>query len=420
MRSRTVASIVTAIVVGVLAARHGSAAIIADYTFAGGSPASADAELNSTAADMVKPASTDWGFSSLTSTAFARSNATTNSQANAITAGDYFGFTVTPDSGFELDLTALRFDTTHNLTDGGSPNTSATIGFFVRSSLDGFTADIGPIYTQPWNTMTPRTVDLSGAAFQDIAVPAEFRMYVYDSGVDLSQNGGRYDNISLEGAVGPIGAPPPTSTSFQEGVSPTVAYTQDAVYIRQSQATTNQNSDPDRELILGFTGGAGDEMRGLLEFDVSAIPASDQIDSVSLILRTETPSTGQGGDITLNVYDYGFDIDEATATWNAPGAGDGVAGGTLGTLLASATFAATAGGIDVTFTDSLFNAALSDALEGDGFLRLLLARSDNSGSGNRFARFDDETVTTGGFRPELLVAHSAPLLIPEPATLSLL
>ncbi|NQT88016.1 PEP-CTERM sorting domain-containing protein, partial [bacterium] len=45
---------------------------------------------------------------------------------------------------------------------------------------------------------------------------------------------------------------------------------------------------------------------------------------------------------------------------------------------------------------------------------------DNSGSGNRFARFDDETVTTGGFRPELLVAHSAPLLIPEPATLSLL
>ena len=62
---------------------------------------------------------------------------------------------------------------------------------------------------------------------------------------------------------------------------------------------------------------------------------------------------------------------------------------------------------------------MSDALAGDGFLRMVLARSDSSGSGHRFARFDDESVTTAGNRPELVVIHSAapPSEIPEPATM---
>ena len=51
--------------------------------------------------------------------------------------------------------------------------------------------------------------------------------------------------------------------SFQEGVSPTGAYTHDAVYIRASEAGTNQNGDPDRELIVGFTND-NSELRGLL------------------------------------------------------------------------------------------------------------------------------------------------------------
>ena len=92
----------------------------------------------------------------------------------------------------------------------------------------------------------------------------------------------------------------------------------------------------------------------------------------------------------------------------------------MSTLLTSATFAATASGIDVTFSDSaLFRTAVSDALAGDGLLRLIPARSDGSGSGHRFARFDDETVTTAGNRPELRVTHSAPpsSAIPEPATM---
>jgi|GEM_PF-2855296 len=390
-----------------------SASIIAEYNFTGGSDVSIDSESNSTASTMTKPALTNWGFSTSSHTAWARSVDTSASEAGAIAGGHYFGFSAEPVSGYEMDLAGLNFDTFNNSTDGGTANTSTVMSFFVRSSLDGFASNLGPTFTQAWNTNATQTVDLSGPAFQNIDTSTDFRLYMYDNGIDTMQNGGRYDNVSLSGSVVPLGV---TATIFQEGSSPTAAYVQDAVYIRQSESTTNQNADPDRELIIGFTGD-GQELRGLLEFDVSAIPTTDELDSASLVLRTN--GNGQGGDITVNLYEYGYDIDETTATWDDPGAGDATDGGTFGDLLTSVTFNSTSEG-DVEFADTdLFRSAIEDALATDGILRLLLAREDASGSGNRFARFDDETFGTIGNRPELIVAHSAPPLVPEPSTFAL-
>jgi len=194
-----------------------------------------------------------------------------------------------------------------------------------------------------------------------------------------------------------------------------------AVYIRSGDnnlayADTNWNDDPDNEVIVGPT--EGDVLRGLLEFDVSEIPASDRIDSVSLVLTTHDTSPGIGGANTFSVYAYGFDFDEATATWNAPGAGDAAAGGTLGTLLTSASFDVELTGRTITFEDTpAFRAAVADALAGDGFLRLILANDDETIGDHNFARFADGTPFTGGNRPpELLVTHS----VPEPATMSFL
>ena len=204
--------------------------------------------------------------------------------------------------------------------------------------------------------------------------------------------------------------PPGTTASFQEGVSPSVGYTQDAVYIRENQPTVNQNGDSDQELIIGFLND-NTELRGLLEFDISTIPVANTINSASLVLRREAPQGGLGGSITINVYEYDYDVDETTATWNVPDSGGGdVAGGTLGTMLTSATFDPTVQDADVTFGSlAAFRTAVTNALAGDGILRLLLARSDDSGSGShRFARFDDETVTTAANRPELLVMHYTP------------
>lgn len=58
------------------------------------------------------------------------------------------------------------------------------MSFFVRSSLDSFAANIGPTLAQAWHTTRPRTVDPSGAAYQDVQVATEFRMYIYDSDVE--------------------------------------------------------------------------------------------------------------------------------------------------------------------------------------------------------------------------------------------
>jgi hypothetical protein len=374
--------------------------IIANYTFDGGSATSTDSEPNSTAADFTKnPASSDWGFS-LGGNVFARSTATTASEASAIAAGDYFSFTVTPNAGIEMDLAQLTFDTTHNLTGGGSPDTGAEMMFFVRSSVDNFTANIGTTYTQAWNTSTSRTLDLSGVSFQDVSAATEFRFYIYDSGVDDFDNGARTDDVILEGK-----AYRARTTGFQEGVSPTAAYAHDATFIHEKHP--GNNWDTYGSLIAG-PNVDGFRIRSLLEFDVSAISADDEIDSVALILKTHATEDGSGGNNTFNVYAYGYDIVEASATWNAPATGDGTVGGTLGTLLTSATFDSTMKSVDITFGDTAaFRTAVADALAGDGFLRMIIANNDEATDDNLVWFHHDEFATELD-RPELLVIHSAP------------
>jgi hypothetical protein len=199
-------------------------------------------------------------------------------------------------------------------------------------------------------------------------------------------------------------------TSFQEGVTPTVAYTHDATYIRSGDADSNFDADTDLELIVGST--IGDLLRSMLEFDLSEIPASDQADSVSLVLTTHSNTGldqgGEDGNPTFDVYSYGFDIDESAATWNAPADGDATAGGTLGTLLASASFDVTVTGQAITFGDSpAFRSAVDDALAGDAVLRLIVVKRDESTVGtHEFARFAADSFATVADRPRLNVEHS--------------
>jgi len=197
---------------------------IAQYEFSGAVVTSTDTELNSTAANFI--ASGGGGFSG-GGNAYIRSTDTTASEAAAIVDGDYFSFTVTPDAGYELDLTQLTLDTIHNATFGGSgEDTGATMKFFVRSSVDAFAANIGSTFTQVWNTTTSRTIDLSAATFSHLASATEFRIYIYDSGVDTDINGARLDNVVL---VGEVVVPAPDSIIWSGvGVSNISASTAEA------------------------------------------------------------------------------------------------------------------------------------------------------------------------------------------------
>ena len=127
--------------------------------------------------------------------------ARTEEQA-AVTANDYYGFTITPDVGAPLTLTSLSFDLTRSGTFSGR--------VFVRSSLDGYTANL---YTNDLpassNTLAPITPITLGAAFTDVSQPVTFRIYFADDSstrVDTDTNSGivyRLDNVSLQGVPEP-------------------------------------------------------------------------------------------------------------------------------------------------------------------------------------------------------------------------
>ncbi|MDA3925033.1 MAG: FAD-dependent oxidoreductase, partial [Kiritimatiellae bacterium] len=119
------------------------------------------------------------------------------------------------------------------------------------------------------------------------------------------------------------------TNTFQEGVSPTAAYTHDAVMIRSRIDTNadNTNQNEAGAIIIGLAASGNEIMRGLFEFDISAIRSDSSIASVSLVLTTLSSSGGvndvgaPGAYSVFNVYKHAFDIDETTATWNVPGGG---------------------------------------------------------------------------------------------------
>lgn len=188
---------------------HGQS--LAAYPFNGGSAASIDSEGNSTAS-AFDVSSIGGTISSGTGTAFIAASSTTDSEVNAIAGNDYFSFTVTPDSGFEMDFTQLSFGTVFSSTDADSPGLAAS--FVVRSSVDSFASNVGSTFVEDFAssstlTFTSRTVTLSGAEFQNLDSIVEFRIYMYDNSGAATRLL-RVDNVVLTGAVSVI----PETKSF--------------------------------------------------------------------------------------------------------------------------------------------------------------------------------------------------------------
>lgn len=115
------------------------------------------------------------------------------SQATAISANDYWSFTLTPNAG-QLNLTSLTLDYSRSATTG-SPT-----ALFIRSSVDSYTANLLLDTAIPASPSFDATsIDLSGALFQGLSSPITFRLYAY--GATVSTASLRFDNITLNGAV---------------------------------------------------------------------------------------------------------------------------------------------------------------------------------------------------------------------------
>lgn len=122
--------------------------------------------------------------------------------------GQYFTLTIAPDPGYFIDLQDLLLQAARG---GGSDR-----GFRIRTSLDGFTADVNPSSTALMSDanggsqrpdFTPYTIDLSGPEFDNITSAVEFRFYPWSS---FQNNSIEMDNLVFRGDVALI----PEATSI--------------------------------------------------------------------------------------------------------------------------------------------------------------------------------------------------------------
>lgn len=109
---------------------------------------------------------------------------------------DYFTFSLTPASGYEVSLTELQLDERRSGT--------GIRDWVVRSSLDAFTADIGTVFSVPDTTVmrTDQSVSLAGGTFDQIGGPIEFRIYGYHA--EGAAGTWRVDNVELFGTLTPV------------------------------------------------------------------------------------------------------------------------------------------------------------------------------------------------------------------------
>ncbi|AUD05216.1 endonuclease/exonuclease/phosphatase family protein [Spirosoma pollinicola] len=115
-------------------------------------------------------------------------------------ANKYVQFSLSPASSFTVSVDQLSFDEQRS-------NTGPTT-WVLRTSLDNFAADINTTPTSATSptsngSFTSRVVSLSAnVALQNVSTPITFRIYGYGA----SGLGGtwRFDNITLNGSVGPL------------------------------------------------------------------------------------------------------------------------------------------------------------------------------------------------------------------------
>jgi len=122
-----------------------------------------------------------------------------NTLAEAIAGNDYIQFTVTPNAGFSFTATSFVFSWDRSNT--GPSNVT------LRSSLDGYTANIGSVLAMPVAISTGNTITISGIS--NITTAITFRLYGY--GATLTTGTGGFDtassvvNVQLNGTTSSIG-----------------------------------------------------------------------------------------------------------------------------------------------------------------------------------------------------------------------
>lgn len=179
------------------------AAVIALYPFdtiASGSSPSLDTDPNSTASSIFAGAGVSMVSSSTgnPTPSGAMQNANTTTEAFAISGNDYFEFTITPQSGYQMDLTSLSLQYQRN-------NLSAPTNLFIRSSVDSYGSNLFSDGSLPAGSFETGTLSLSSIlSFQDLTSAVTFRIYAWGGSGATSL---RFDNVTLSGTMSAVPEP---------------------------------------------------------------------------------------------------------------------------------------------------------------------------------------------------------------------
>lgn len=163
--------------------------------------AASQADSNVTAGDIAQSGSLSSFVRSLISGAdYAIEIGTTAADATeAVSESQYFAFTVTAAAAYNLYLHSLVFD-------GARGGATGTRGYVVRSSVDGYAANlaaadfVAQVSTPPMDTVR---VDLTGSSYQGLSA-VTFRIYAYSSGGTTLTVA--FDDVTVNGAAIQVGA----------------------------------------------------------------------------------------------------------------------------------------------------------------------------------------------------------------------
>ena len=208
------AAVLAAAAVVAAATAPAQAAVLAEYRFAGGSPASIDGNPQTNAGAFMFTNTTDEapvggptgnadiGFSSGQGNAFIRSEATGSTQAAALADDDFFTFTVSPsDSSDVLDLDTLTLTAALQVDGSSDPLKNTTMAtVYLTSSLDGFADEIDSD-TVAAGALESFSFDLSGTQFNALS-SITFKLSASDDGNDNADIL-RLDDVVLNGTVIP-------------------------------------------------------------------------------------------------------------------------------------------------------------------------------------------------------------------------
>ncbi|MCW5553472.1 MAG: hypothetical protein KIS67_15100 [Verrucomicrobiae bacterium] len=174
------------------------AAVLVQYDFTGNSDVASTVHANTTATDFFAGPGITVGFS-------ANGNPAPSRSVDASTTGatqddnDGFGFTLTADSGFLLNLNT--FTLTFDALNVDSSVGNQTANWAVRTSVLGFAVNIGTGTFDENGTAVSMT--FTGAEYDGLT-SIEVRLYMWDP------NGSQemlFDNVTLNGAVSVIPEP---------------------------------------------------------------------------------------------------------------------------------------------------------------------------------------------------------------------